>query len=140
MPAAAGSKGGEANPSLAPVPGDAAAAAGEERPLLGAVPGAAAAAGEERPLLGAVPGAAAAAGEERPLLDSPVGYVSQGSSSAAAGSGGASSSGVARGAAEFHFKVGDSVLVCGKPYMPFIDTQSFCGIVTGFSAKCGARG
>ena len=123
VPAAAGSKGGEANPSLAPVPGDAAAAAGEERPLLGAVPG-----------------AAAAAGEERPLLDSPVGYVSQGGSSAAAGSGGASSSGVARGAAEFHFKVGDSVLVCGKPYMPFIDTQSFCGIVTGFSAKCGARG
>ena len=88
----------------------------------------------------AVPGAAAAAGEECPLLDSPVGYVSQGGSSAAAGSGGASSSGVARGAAEFHFKVGDSVLVCGKPYMPFIDTQSFCGIVTGFSAACGARG
>ena len=105
-----------------------------------AVPGAAAAAGEERPLLGAVAGAAAAAGEECPLLDSPVGYVSQGGSSAAAGSGGASSSGVARGAAEFHFKVGDSVLVCGKPYMPFIDTQSFCGIVTGFSATCGARG
>ena len=119
VPAAALSKGGEAAPSL------------------DAVPGAAAAAGEERPLFGAVPGAAAAAGEERPLLDSPVGYVSQGGSSAAAGGGGASSSGVARGVAELHFKVGDSVLVCGKPYMPFIDTRCFSGIVTGFSASGG---